>query len=199
MIAPDWSCCGNPKATWDLILRLDYGTSPNDGRFELKSSFLGKTKLAQDPDMIMPFMDNSERISKQVFHRNIIKKVPIGTCQMSCIVGLVEVLPSGNYFSKPDLGNSEKEKNEDASHYLERLQCQCIPEHIEAQLVHKKLYACYLKDDLHLSLCLLNQERAIENHVLVGTLPFRPDFGVRLIHGNELNKDLTRLLVAQKK
>lgn len=49
------------------------------------------------------------------------------------------------------------------------------------------MYACYLKDDLLLSLCLLNQERAIENQVLVGSLPFMPEFGVRFIHGNELN------------
>ena len=42
IIAPNWSCCGNPKAIWDFILRLDYGPSPFNGRFELKSNFLGK-------------------------------------------------------------------------------------------------------------------------------------------------------------
>mmetsp|Transcript_32374 Transcript_32374/g.42832 ORF Transcript_32374/g.42832 Transcript_32374/m.42832 type:complete len:91 (-) Transcript_32374:735-1007(-) len=61
------------------------------------------------------------------------------------------------------------------------------------------MYACCLKDDVLLSLCLLNQERAIENHVLVGALPFTPEFGVRFIHGNELNQDLIRVMVAQKK
>ena len=44
VVAPQWTCCGNPKAIWDLILRLDYGPSPLNGRFELKSSFLGKKR-----------------------------------------------------------------------------------------------------------------------------------------------------------
>ena len=61
------------------------------------------------------------------------------------------------------------------------------------------MYACYLKDDFYLSLCLLNQERSIENQVLVGTLPFQPTLGVRFIHGNELNQDLVRILIGQKK
>ena len=74
IIAPKWACCGNNKAIWDLILRLDYGTSPLNGRFELKSGFLGKTR--KDESDMMDIISTT----KQVFHRNIIKKVPIGTC-----------------------------------------------------------------------------------------------------------------------
>ena len=67
------------------------------------------------------------------------------------------------------------------------------------QLVHKKMYACFLKDDLYLSLCLLNQERSVDSHVLVGSLPFKVYLGVRFIHGNELNQDFVRVLIGQKK
>ena len=115
--------------------------------------------------------------SKQVvFHRNVVKKVPIGTSQVSCIIGMVDVLPLGSQFTtrmdSSEEYKAKKDRSEDMSSYLERMQCQCSQEQVELQLVHKKMYACYLKDDALLSLCLLNQERAIENHVLVGALPF---------------------------
>ena len=93
VVAPQWACCGNPKAIWDLILRLDYGPSPLNGRFELKSSFLGKKRTTN------AILKRNET-TKQVFHQSIIKKVPVGTCQTSCTLGLIEVLPQDGYFSK---------------------------------------------------------------------------------------------------
>jgi len=60
------------------------------------------------------------------------------------------------------------------------------------------MYACFLKDEKYLNICLLNQERSVENHLLVGELPFTPALGVRFIHGNELNSDFVRVLIGQK-
>ena len=61
------------------------------------------------------------------------------------------------------------------------------------------MFACVLKDDKFLSLCLLNQERTVEKDVLVGRLPFNPQFGVRFMHGNDIGIDMVRILIGQKK
>ena len=47
VICPAWRCRGSKVAIWDVILRLDHGSSPLDARFELKTNFLGKTKNAK--------------------------------------------------------------------------------------------------------------------------------------------------------
>ena len=65
--------------------------------------------------------------------------------------------------------------------------------------MHAQLYGCFLKDDVYLSLCLQNFRRGSDNSILVGALPFKVKTQVRFIHGNELNQDLVRILIAQKK
>ena len=155
VLAPEWSCSGSSKAVWDLILRLDYGPSPLDGRLELKTSFLGKTKQSCEfSDFGSSFNIAESTVTKQVYHDNIVKKVPVGTCQVSCTIGMIEVLMSDNHFSSEE--HKAKTKSEDMSAYLERIQCECTAEQIDTQLVHKKMYGCYLRDDQLFSLCLLS-------------------------------------------
>ena len=62
--------------------------------------------------------------------------------------------------------------------------------------MHAQLYGCFLKDDVYLSLCLQNFRRGSDNAILVGALPFKVKTQVRFIHGNELNQDLVRILIA---
>ena len=140
VLAPEWSCSGNQKAIWDLILRLDYGPSPLDGRFELKSSFLGKSRVQTSNNLANltgTLLESSVfPSSKQVvFHRNVQKKVPIGTCQVSCTVGMVDILPfASNFTARLDSSEerkAKKERGEDMSTYLERMQCQCSQEQID--------------------------------------------------------------------
>lgn len=78
IIVPNWACCGNPKAIWDCILRLDYGPSPLNGKFELKTNFLGKTRTSSSA--MRSALATMETSTRQVFFRNMIKRVPVGTC-----------------------------------------------------------------------------------------------------------------------
>ena len=73
----------------------------------------------------------------------------------------------------------------------------------------------YLRDDTFLSLChqnsvctpspQVNQATILgqspESSTLIGALPFPtlPTYGYKFIHGNELNKNFVRVLIAQKK
>ena len=105
-MAPEWSCSGSAKAVWDLVLRLDYGSSPLDGRLQLKSSFLGKTKLGGSAtagsELSPSFFSAMDGSTKQVYHRSVVKRVPVGTCQVSCTIGIIEVLPSESSFCKTE-------------------------------------------------------------------------------------------------
>ena len=118
-------------------MRLDYGPSPLDGRFELKSSFLGKSRVQNTNNLANisgTLLESCEYPSSKqvVFHRNVQKKVPIGTCQVSCTIGMVDILPFGSNFTSRMDSNEEfkakKERGEDMSSYLERMQCQCSQE-----------------------------------------------------------------------
>ena len=50
-----------------------------------------------------------------------------------------------------------------------------------------------------MSICLQSFRRGSDNSILVGALPFKAKSQVRFIHGNELNQDLVRILIAEKK
>ena len=66
--------------------------------------------------------------------------------------------------------------------------------------VHCPIYGCFLKDNVFLSICLQNfKSRGSDNTILVGALPFDIKSNVRFMHGNELNQDLVRILIAEKK
>ena len=57
-----------------------------------------------------------------------------------------------------------------------------------------------MKDNVFLSICLQNfKSRGSDNTILVGALPFDVKSNVVLMHGNELNQDLIRILVAEEK
>ena len=81
VICPSWRCRGSRTGIWDVILRLDHGPSPLDSRLELKTNFLGKTKNAKGD------------CTRQVFYRPMLPKVDVGICQVSCVVGAIEILP----------------------------------------------------------------------------------------------------------
>ena len=190
VVCPGWRCRGSSSAIWDVVLRLDHGASPLDSRLELKTSFLGKTK------------DSKGDPTRQVFYRSMLPRAEVGICQVSCVVGAIDMLPqareikAGEEQAEQEKAAAERVHNSSSTHLLERQECTCSEQEKLSMTMHAQLYGCFLKDDVYLSLCLQNFRRGSDNAILIGALPFKVKTQVRFIHGNELNQDLVRILIA---